>query len=158
MNRKELKELMDREGISRSALALDPDRADEQYVLAEPAFGVVDRRAPLRDGGRRRHVLVGDDDRMEFLRGWYSRQCDGEWERQHGVEIGTLDDPGWRLAVDVTGTDLEGAILERRVVERSDLDWLHAWCDGSQFHAAGGPNNLAEAVAAFRTFVESGPG
>jgi len=91
---------------------------------------------------------------IEFLQSWYRRHCDGDWEHQHGVELGTLDNPGWRLAIDLQGTELEGRTLERHVTERSEDDWLHAWSDGSKFHVAAGPLNLAEAIDLFRRFVD----
>ncbi len=97
-------------------------------------------------------------DQLAFLQGWYRRHCNGEWEHQYGVELGTLDNPGWRLEIDLEGTELEGRTLERQVVERSQDDWWQAWCDGAKFHVAAGPANLAEAIEVFRAFVETAPG
>jgi hypothetical protein len=91
---------------------------------------------------------------LDFLQAWYRRHCDGDWEHQYGLELGTLDNPGWRLAIDLEGTEYEGRTLERHVIERSADDWMQAWSDGSKFHVAAGPGNLAEAVETFRRFVE----
>ena len=110
----------------------------------------------LGRAGRGRHPVAVSP--IDFLQAWYRRQCDGDWEHQHGIEIGPLDNPGWRLAVDLEGTELEGRIWQRHVVERSEDDWWQAWCDGSTFHAAAGPANLTEAVEGFRAFVESEAG
>ncbi len=95
---------------------------------------------------------------IDFLQAWYQGQCDGDWEHQYGIEIGTLDNPGWRLAVDLEGTELEGRTLQRQVVERSEDDWWQAWSDGSKFHVAAGPANLTEAVEGFRGFAEGQAG
>ena len=95
-------------------------------------------------------------DLLHFVQDWYSQHCDGDWEHQHGVEIGTLDNPGWRLFVDLTDTALEGRRLERQYVERSPEDWLRFWSDGEQFQAAAGPKNLIEALEAFKAFAEAG--
>ncbi len=92
---------------------------------------------------------------IEFLEDWYRHQCDGDWEHQHGIELGTLDNPGWRLAVDVEGTQLEGVSLARQTVDRAEDDWWQAWCDGSTFQVAAGPRNLGDAIDTFRTFVET---
>ena len=43
---------------------------------------------------------------LAFLEAWYRKHCGGDWEHQHGVELGTLDNPGWRLAVDLEGTSV----------------------------------------------------
>lgn len=86
---------------------------------------------------------------LDFLQTWYRHHCNGDWEHQYGVELGTLDNPGWRLAIDLEGTEFEGRILERQIVDRSADDWLQAWSDGSKFHVAAGPTNLSEAIATF---------
>jgi Immunity protein 53 len=86
---------------------------------------------------------------MMCLQAWYSDQCDGDWEHELGVEIGTIDNPGWRLAIDLTGTPVAGNVLERSITERSSEDWIHYWSDGVKFEAACGVMNLLEAVEAF---------
>jgi Immunity protein 53 len=50
---------------------------------------------------------------LSLLERWYSAQCDGDWEHQYGVHIGTLDNPGWTLRIDLCGTDVEGRTLDR---------------------------------------------
>ena len=37
-------------------------------------------------------------DALYLLQRWYVAQCDGEWEHAYGVEIGTLDNPGWSIS------------------------------------------------------------
>jgi Immunity protein 53 len=37
----------------------------------------------------------------ELLEKWYRARCNGDWEHQWGVEIGTLDNPGWRVHIDL---------------------------------------------------------
>ena len=81
-----------------------------------------------------------------------SRQCDGDWEHTSGIEIGTLDNPGWQVRVDLSGTNLEGREFNRVNVERSDSDWIRAWVEGDSWHAACGPLNLDGAIAAFITW------
>ena len=46
-----------------------------------------------------------------MLRAWYAAQCNGDWEQEYGVTIGTLEDSGWQLRVDLVGTALAGAEL-----------------------------------------------
>jgi hypothetical protein len=83
------------------------------------------------------------------LQQWYLAQCDGDWEHDSGIEIGTLDNPGWQVKVNVSGTDLDGREFERIKVERSENDWLQAWLDGGNWHAACGPLNLDESIGIF---------
>lgn len=42
------------------------------------------------------------------LQAWYAAHCNGDWEHQNGVSIGTLDNPGWSVKVELTGTALDG--------------------------------------------------
>lgn len=92
---------------------------------------------------------------LASLQDWYVQHCNGDWEHQHGVEIGTLDNPGWRLVVDLQGTEAEGKELDRQVVEKTDQDWVQYWSDGQRFEAACGPLNLVEALTAFQDFTRS---
>lgn len=52
------------------------------------------------------------DDALKWLEDWYSDQCDGDWEHQNGIDIGNIDNPGWTLKVDLTGTSLENIPFE----------------------------------------------
>jgi Immunity protein 53 len=94
-----------------------------------------------------------------WLQAWYTSQCDGEWEHTYGVEITTLDNPGWLLTVNLTGTDLESQVKPRSEIYRSEHDWCTSWTDDEKFHAACGPLNLGEAIHDFRRWAQSlGPG
>jgi len=41
------------------------------------------------------------------LEKWYLSQCNEDREHTYGIEIGTLDNLGWFLKVDLTDTDVE---------------------------------------------------
>src|SRR4051812_27638192 len=82
--------------------------------------------------GRRRMTA------LERLQAWYFNQCDGDWEHGHGVRIETLDNPGWSLKVNLLDTDLEDRVFARIEIERTTMDWLHAWKAENEFCAACG--------------------
>ena len=42
---------------------------------------------------------------LEALAAWYSGNCNGTWEHQYGVEISTLDNPGWQVKSTFVGFD-----------------------------------------------------
>jgi hypothetical protein len=88
-------------------------------------------------------------DALYLLQRWYLTQCDGEWEHGFGIRIETLDNPGWRLRVDLRDTALVDLGIERSVVERSEHDWVHWWVEDAAYEAACGPTNLNEAILAF---------
>lgn len=94
-----------------------------------------------------------DTDSLVFLQEWLLDHSDGEWEHDEGVTIESLDNPGWLLRVALTGTDLEGAVLDKRELNGESASWVHAWADGTTFDAAAGPLGLGAAIEEFRRFV-----
>ena len=86
---------------------------------------------------------------LEELQRWYASQCDGEWEHAYGVTIESLDNPGWRLTIDLTGTPLE----HKPFNELSDLDpqqdWIRCWVEEKRFQAACGPMMLSTVFSYF---------
>jgi hypothetical protein len=92
-------------------------------------------------------------DPVAFLEDWYAQQCDADWEHEFGIKIDTLDNPGWRIEINLEGTSWQGRELDRQVVERSEHDWLHAWSDGRRWQAACGPQNLGGVIRVFREFL-----
>jgi hypothetical protein len=91
---------------------------------------------------------------FSLLERWYSSQCDGDWEHQYGVHIGTLDNPGWTLKIDLCGTDAEGRTLDRVKIERAEANWIHYWVERNQFQARMGPQNLTEGIETFFEWLE----
>jgi hypothetical protein len=92
---------------------------------------------------------------LSLLEKWYSAQCDGDWEHQYGVSIGTLDNPGWKLEIDLRGTDAEDRALEHVKIERAENDWLDYWIEKKKFQARMGPQNLTEAIEIFVSWFEN---
>ena len=85
-----------------------------------------------------------------WLQGWYKDKTNSVWEHSYGIKIDTIDNPGWKLSVDLKGTLLEGVILENTSIERSDDDWIHYKVIDNQFVGYGGPENLSELITIFR--------
>lgn len=95
-------------------------------------------------------------DTILWLQEWYAAQCDGEWEHQQGVEIGTLDNPGWRVAIDLAGTALEETNFA--TVDETDTsadDWVYCEVAAGTFRGAGGPGNLLDILQIFRSWAEA---
>lgn len=87
---------------------------------------------------------------------WYHSQCDGDWEHEWGVEIGTLDNPGWRLKIDLDGTELEDVPFERlRANSGREFEWLTCWREGNTFHCACGPGRLEDAITIFVDWAQA---
>jgi hypothetical protein len=91
---------------------------------------------------------------IDALQTWYAAQCDGDWEHEYGVEITTLDNPGWMLRVNLVGTALEGKELVGELNERTETDWFDVKSDGQTFIAAGGPHKLTTLIDEFVNFAK----
>jgi hypothetical protein len=81
-------------------------------------------------------------------------QCNDDWEHTYCVDIGTLDNLGWRVAISLAGTNLEGRPFAGVKDNRTDRDWIDCSVDGGVFKAFGGPLNLAQMLDVFRRWVE----
>ena len=86
---------------------------------------------------------------ISALEKWYLQHCNGDWEHQWGVSIETLDNPGWRIRIDLRGTRAEDRLLDKTRIERSQNDWIIYWAKENRFEAACGPLNLSEAIRIF---------
>ena len=108
-------------------------------------------------------VVPMGNDSIQWLMGWYVAECNGDWEHSYGVEMGTLDNPGWTLKIDLHETALADRPFSR--VEHGepagDLDewrrsgsWWVADVRDGKFDAACGPLDLAAVIGVFRHWVE----
>jgi len=98
---------------------------------------------------------VGQDITLDWLMRWYAGQCDGEWEHGSGITIDTLDNPGWSLKIELTGTPLDGKTLDRRTHNyEHQSEWWTCWTEDNQFRGAGGPQQLGPMIQVFREWAE----
>lgn len=93
-------------------------------------------------------------DTSEWLEAFYSGECDGDWEHSYGIRISTVDNPGWRVRIDLTGTVLESQLFPKVETHNSDQDWMICWVQDRVFEAAGGPRNLKQILLTFRRWHE----
>jgi Immunity protein 53 len=91
---------------------------------------------------------------LRWLEDWYQRHCNGEWEHAYGVQIESLDNPGWIVRIDLKGTELEQTPLESIQEARTETDWINCSRTAEQFVNAGGARNLIELAGVFRAWVE----
>ena len=57
---------------------------------------------------------------IERLDDWFNTQCNGDWEHSHGIEIESVDNPGWMVTIDLRETHSEKLSVE-------------VWNDGYEF-------------------------
>lgn len=92
---------------------------------------------------------------LDWLQYWYAAQCDGDGEHEWGMTIGTLDNPGWSIRIDLEETDLEGREYPRRHIDRGPHDWIWIGTAEKVFQASCGPANLTETLTLFRDWATS---
>ena len=103
------------------------------------------------------------EDCLHWLMQWYLDQCDDDWEHSYGVSIGTLDNPGWTLTIDLQATGLEdqpflpvqiGEIASNLEDWHKSGSWYSAKVEDGKFEGACGPTDLPALIQAFRQWVE----
>jgi hypothetical protein len=93
---------------------------------------------------------------LKDLQNWYESQCGKNWEDQFGVEIGTLDNPGWEVAIDLADTGLESKAFQEIKSLGDEKDWIRCWVEGKRFHGVGGPQKLEEILGIFLEWAKEG--
>jgi hypothetical protein len=74
---------------------------------------------------------------LNKLQNWFVSQCDGKWEHGHGLSIGTLDNPGWSVEIDLSDTQWEDAVWEDLIFENAPNDWINCSKKGAEFKGYG---------------------
>jgi hypothetical protein len=90
---------------------------------------------------------------LNWLEEWYESNCDGDWEHAFGVEIRTLDNPGWRVRLCLIDTIYEGIIFRDIKIEREDNDWVYCRKKDGNIDCAGGTKNLIEMLTLIKKWM-----
>jgi hypothetical protein len=91
------------------------------------------------------------------LQDWYAAQCDEEWEHKFGVSITTLDNPGWGVEIDLSGTWLETKAFEPVERDEKSENWIVCKLQNGKFTAYGGPSQLQQMIEIFLAWAKSVP-
>lgn len=94
-------------------------------------------------------------DVLKDIQDWYQSNCDENWEHDYGVKIDTLDNPGWSVAIDLPGTNLDGKIIEQVKCELSESDWYVYKIENDQFIGYGDPTKLDFLLKTFIDWAKS---
>lgn len=91
---------------------------------------------------------------LKWLENWYSEQCDGDWEHCYGVKIDTLDNPGWRLHIDIAETSLAEKEFAEYNHDNGDDDWSVCCVKNDAYDACGDPSKLEDLIRVFKEWTE----
>ncbi len=95
------------------------------------------------------------------LQAWYLSNCNGDWEHDERIHIGTLDNPGWSLQINFEGTTLSGKSfieVSYGVGENGNTsgnEWLVCKVVGNTFKGHGGPEKLGELLNVFLSWARA---
>ena len=98
------------------------------------------------------------------LQRWYHANCNDVWEHSYGVEIKTLDNPGWTIRISLLDTSLESRSFARVEVGEDDSNyddegnqigpWWICWVENGVWNAACGPQSLENALCVFLDWAD----
>ena len=97
---------------------------------------------------------------LRELQRWYAGRCNGDWEHGFGVEITTLDNPGWSVKIDLAGTELEDRAFETFQNPAGSEDfvpsdrWIRCWVADGAWHGVGDETRLTEILQAFLSWSD----
>ena len=89
------------------------------------------------------------------IQNWFQSQCDGDWEHGRGIRIESLDNPGWKVEIELEGTDLENTVfipIERNVSPsrpEGETDWYTCKVEEAKFKGYGSPQHLITILGIF---------
>jgi hypothetical protein len=86
---------------------------------------------------------------LECLQNWYLSNCDGDWEHSYGVQIYTLDNPGWAVKIDLIGTCLEESQFNLIQNYVNENNWIYCNVGDGLFKGSGSFDKLEEILRIF---------
>jgi len=90
---------------------------------------------------------------IAWLSEWYKSNCDGDWEHYYGIKIDTLDNPGWKVDIDLVDTYLEDVEFNKVQIYIDDLNWIHCSVADGVFKGGGSIDKLEEILKIFRQWA-----
>ncbi len=102
---------------------------------------------------------------LKWLEQWYAEQCDGVWEELYGITIQTLDNPGWKVTIQLIGTKYEAQCQDETLLiageppshsngNMTGPSWAECHIGNREFNGAGDPRRLEEIIDVFRRWAK----
>ncbi len=91
---------------------------------------------------------------FKWLTNWFMSNCNGDWEHENQIKIYTVDNPGWSIQIDLTGSSLESVETDYFRVENGSSDWYGFKFHDGKYSAAGDLSKLEFLLEIFKKNVE----
>ena len=92
---------------------------------------------------------------ITWLEAWYQHNCDGYWEQSYGIQIETLDNPGWHVKIDLSETNYVNLTPIELRQDIGNNDWIRCSIVDGIFNGYGDCNKLGRIIKTFRKWIES---
>lgn len=92
---------------------------------------------------------------IKWLETWYFSMCNGDWEHLYGVKIDTIDNPGWRIRIDLRETKYAQVKMSRIKYDNAPDDWYFCSIEDSVFCGVGDPTKLSTMIREFQACIEN---
>lgn len=93
---------------------------------------------------------------LQWLELWYTGQCDGSWEHEYGITIETLDNPGWRISMNMNDTPWENKEFAPVNLGMNLKSFITIKKENGIIEAACGPLQLQVTLARIKDWIEEG--
>ncbi|SRX52860.1 immunity 53 family protein [Aequorivita sp. CIP111184] len=91
---------------------------------------------------------------LEWIQNWFKNNCDGDWEQGEGIQITTLDNPGWEVEIDISNTSIANINIEWILNENGAHDWYGVKIENQKFNASGDAGKLKFLLELFKEMIE----
>lgn len=81
---------------------------------------------------------------LVWLQDWLKRNVDGDWEHRFGVKIESIDNPGWAIRIDLSGTAFSSKQFSPIQLDTSETDWMTCRVSNERFEAFCDPSKLGK--------------
>jgi len=93
-------------------------------------------------------------DIIDWIQNWFKDNCDGEWEYGEGIQITTLENPGWEVEIDISNTSIADVNISWILNENSAHDWYGVKIENQKFNASGDSGKLKYLLGLFKEMIE----
>ena len=91
---------------------------------------------------------------LDWIQNWFKDHCDGDWEHGEGIQITTIDNPGWEIEIDISKTSIAGMSIKWILNEKGKHDWYGVKIENQKFIASGDSGKLVFLLGLFREMIE----
>ena len=88
-----------------------------------------------------------------WLEKWYIINSNKDWEKRAGIQIATVDNPGWYVTINLSGTEYQDRNFPYVKFDYGDNDWYFCLRRNNNFEASGNPFKLSKIIEVFLNWI-----